>query len=344
MTALKELIVAEIERSGPMPLDRYMALCLSHPEHGYYMSKEPFGLGGDFTTAPEISQMFGELIGLWVGDMWTRQGQPENTALVELGPGRGTLMADALRALQKVPAWTVGAPHFVETSLRLRAVQKSAHAHATWHDTLSTLPSDGPLYVVANELFDALPIKQFEKTQSGWRERAIEADRDGLAFTHLPENAESNFPQNAAVGDIIEQCPAAQLLIGDLAHRILKQGGAALIIDYGFMDAKGGDSFQAVQKHRYTDPLAAPGEADLTAHVDFRALAATATSAGCAVHGPVTQGAFLGQLGMPIRARALGGPALRDAARLMDGDAMGILFKVIAITQPDSPAPAGFTS
>lgn len=342
MTALKQLIFEEIEARGPMPLDRYMSLCLSHPQHGYYMSQEPFGRDGDFTTAPEISQMFGELIGLWVGDLWTRQGQPDGPLLVELGPGRGTLMADAKRALEKVPFWPARAPYFVETSLRLRKAQAQLHKEATWHESIETLPVAGPLYVIANELFDALPIKQFEMTEIGWQERALVKNGDALTFSLIAPSSTHGLPSSANIADVAEQCPIGEQLCFDLASRLARQGGAALIIDYGFIGERGGDSFQAVRNHAYADPLAAPGEADVTAHVNFTALKAQALAAGCAVHGPTTQGAFLGQLGMPLRARALGGEALRAATRLMDGDAMGALFKVMSITAPNSPAPAGF--
>ncbi|MEO0411155.1 MAG: SAM-dependent methyltransferase [Pseudomonadota bacterium] len=342
MTELKALILADIAKTGPMPLDQYMTLCLAHPEHGYYMTKEPFGRDGDFITAPEISQMFGELIGLWIGDLWTRQGQPDGPTLIELGPGRGTLMADARRSLEKVPLWPDSPPHFVETSSRLRMLQAERHTDAIFHETIETAPSTLPLFMVANELFDALPIRQMEMTAQGWKERAITANSADLAFTLIDYKPGPDLPTNAKVGDIFEVCPAADILCQAIAERIMTQGGAVLIVDYGYTAAEAGDSFQAIEKHRYADPLANPGTADLTAHVNFAALAGGARAAGCAVHGPVTQGHFLGQLGLPLRARALGGSALRDAARLMDGEAMGTLFKVLAFTQPGSPPPAGF--
>ncbi|MEM7568810.1 MAG: SAM-dependent methyltransferase [Pseudomonadota bacterium] len=342
MNELQALIIAEIDQNGPMPLSRYMSLCLSHPQHGYYMTKEPFGVSGDFTTAPEISQMFGELIGLWIGDLWTRQGKPSGPILAELGPGRGTLMADALRALQKVPDWPDAPVHFVETSPRLRAIQAQAHPGVTWHDTAETLPDDGPLYIVANELFDALPIDQWVRTERGWAEQSVtHADTD-LQFTLKDVAEHPNLPSDAAPGDTYERCPIGERLCSQLASQVMKAGGAALIIDYGYTSQAAGDSLQAMKNHSYADPLNDPGEADLTAHVNFGALAGAGRTAGATIYGPATQNLFLGQLGLPLRARALGGTALRDAARLMDTAAMGDLFKVLAIAPPTSPPPAGF--
>lgn len=348
MTALKQQLRAIIAETGPMPLARYMAECLSHPIHGYYMKQDPLGASGDFTTAPEISQMFGELIGLWIGDIWARQGQPKHPALIELGPGRGTLMTDIKRALAKVPGWPAQTPvHFVESSPALRMVQKAAHPSAAWYDDIDAIGSTGTPYIIANELFDALPIHQFEKTPNGWRERyVVPSGADGLGLAALASGPDitplipSAF-KAAEAGSVLELCPIGQTIAQQIAQRIETSGGAALMIDYGYGDAALGDSFQAVQGHRYCDPFDAPGDADLTAHVNFQMLKDVG-SAHCAVHGPMAQGAFLNALGLSIRAKALGGNAHKDAERLASPDQMGTLFKAISYTPHSSPAPAGF--
>ncbi len=343
MSPFKALIAKLIEAEGPMPLSDYMALCLGHPDYGYYQSKEPFGRGGDFITAPEISQMFGELIGAWIADLWTRQGKPQGAALVELGPGRGTLMSDIRRTLKSVPEWPRETPvHLVETSKRLRAQQKAAHPDANWFDSFEDVPRTGPLYIMANELFDALPIRQFIRRGDVWKERSVVNSAGALGLADTATSIPVAAPKEAEDGDIWELCQAGRTLMREIAHAIKTSGGAALVIDYGFTKHAFGDTVQAIEKARFGDPFENPGEADLTAHVNFAMLKETALEAGAAAHGPTTQGAFLLDLGLPLRARALGGPALRDAARLADPEAMGDLFKVLAVTPPGSPIPAGF--
>lgn len=331
-----------------MPLHRYMAECLSHHVHGYYMKQDPFGADGDFTTAPEISQMFGELIGLWIGDLWSRQGSPENPSLIELGPGRGTLMTDIQRALKKVPGWPgEGAhTHFVETSPALKTLQQHAHPKAQWHTDVAHIKPAGPCYIIANELFDALPIRQFERTSAGWRERFVLAQGESLQL-HAPTSGPDISPlipegfRDAPMGSILELCAAAEAICQHMAGAVAHHGGAALIIDYGYSQAALGDSFQAMQAHRYVDPFAAPGDADLTAHVNFQSLRDVASQA-CAVFGPIGQGAFLNALGLQIRAQALGPEAQDQAQRLAAPDHMGTLFKALAFTPKGSPPPAGF--
>lgn len=347
MTALKRHLISLIRETGPMPLHRYMAECLSHRVHGYYMKQDPFGADGDFTTAPEISQMFGELIGLWIGDLWARQGSPENPNLIELGPGRGTLMTDIQRALKKVPGWPEAAcTHFVETSPTLKALQQRAHPKAQWHTAFASIRLQGPCYIIANELFDALPIRQFERTSAGWRERYVLADGEHLQL-QAPAAGPDVSPlipqafQQAKTGSVLEHCAAAEVICQQMSSAVAAHGGAGLIIDYGYSQAALGDSFQAMQAHSYVDPFEAPGDADLTAHVNFQRLQ-DAAAQGCAVFGPIEQGAFLNALGLNMRAKALGPAAQKQAARLASPEHMGTLFKALAFTPKDSPPPAGF--
>lgn len=348
ITAFKQQLIQIMLETGPMPLDRYMAECLSHPVHGYYIKQDPFGAHGDFTTAPEISQMFGELIGLWIGDLWTRQGKPKNPGLIELGPGRGTLMADIQRALAKVTGWPKDAPiRFIETSPALRKAQEKRHPSATWYRDFGSLPRRGPAYIIANELFDALPIKQFEKTSNGWRERYVVPAGTQLALAALETGPDVSplIPQefkHAPTGSVLELCPLGRTIAEQMGHYVTQKGGAALMIDYGYESASLGDSFQAVADHSYVSPLDAPGNADLTAHVDFGMLTASGQSAGCDVYGPVTQGSFLNGLGLGIRAKSLGQSAMEDAKRLADPGQMGTLFKAIAFAPKGSVPPAGF--
>ena len=308
----------------------------------YYATHDPFA---DFTTAPEISQMFGELIGAWAAVMWRLLGAPALFNLVEAGPGRGTLLADALRALSRVaPAFTAAARvHLIETSPRLRAEQASRIPCATWHNTLDTVP-DGPAIVIANEFLDALPIRQFVRTQPGWAERHVTGGR----FVELPAEAPA---RQVPVGSVVEIGEAALGWTAALAARLSRHGGAALILDYGTAHTQPGDSLQALRHGRPADPLSDPGRADLTAHVDFAALARAAEEAGAAAYGPIPQGIFLGRLGLAARtarlaaahpARAAG---LADAAsRLAAPSRMGTLFKALCLTHPDAPEPPGFAS
>ncbi|MDT8759013.1 SAM-dependent methyltransferase [Sphingomonas psychrotolerans] len=315
----------------------------------YYATRDPLGSRGDFTTAPEISQMFGELIGLWLADLWERAGRPA-ARYVELGPGRGTLAADALRAMAK--AGLAPQVDMVETSPTLRAAQSERVPHAEWHLDLVGLPDDAPLLVVANEFFDALPIRQLIATGEGWRERLV-ACQDTL---FLPIAGDRSFDMiiprdllHSPPGSILETSPAGVAILRNLAARLLAQGGAALIIDYGYEGPAIGDTLQAVRGHAYANPFEDPGEADLTAHVDFATLREAAEAEGLIVHGPVTQGAFLSALGIVMRAEALAkaspdrAEALStDRDRLIHPEQMGELFKVIALTAPGWPIPAGF--
>ena len=340
-----------------MTVERYMALCLGHPVYGYYRTRDPLGARGDFTTAPEISQMFGELIGLWAAEVWRAMGEPSPVRLVELGPGRGTLMADALRAARVLPAFrSATAVHLVETSPALRARQEAALAPAgapvSWHGDLAEVP-DGPAIVIANEFFDALPIRQFVGTERGWCERLVGLSEGGLAFGLAPEPAR-DVPLPVRPGATLEWPAAGVAVMGTLAARLAAQGGAGLVIDYGHARRAFGDTLQAVRDHAYADPLADPGEADLTAHVDFSLLASAARGAGATVLGPVLQGDFLRALGIDARAAAIRqratpvqGDAIDAAVARLTGSGegqMGTLFKVLGLGAPDLPPLAGFPS
>ncbi|GGE18731.1 ATP synthase subunit beta [Polymorphobacter glacialis] len=327
MSGLAEALRGRIAAGGPLRLDDWMAACNGH----YYAGRDPFGAAGDFVTAPEISQMFGELIGGWVGDLWTRAGCPE-AVLSEFGPGRGTLMGDLQRVLGTLPAGPGTLDlHLVETSPVLRAAQ--THLPATWHDRVQDLPDDKPMIVVANEFFDALPIRQF----LGGAERVVDVDGDGFVAATLPSDAPP--------GEVCEPGLAIMALVGE---RLRRHGGAALIIDYGYWQAQGVDSLQALRHHESADPFAAPGESDLTAHVDFAALARAAGDVR--VSGPLPQGVWLGRLGIEARAAALKRRATPAQAagieaalvRLTAPTTMGALFKVMALSSRDWPVPAGF--
>ncbi|WP_333824480.1 class I SAM-dependent methyltransferase [Pinisolibacter sp.] len=357
-TPLEHRIRALVRLNGPLPVFDYMALCLGDPEHGYYMAREPFGQAGDFVTAPEVSQMFGEMIGAFVVETWERLGRPAPFNLVEFGPGRGTLMADLLRVARRVPAFLAAARlHLVETSPRLRAKQAATLANQslkpTWHDRLDTLP-DGPLLVVANEFFDALPIRQFELRDGRWHERVVGLDETGgLAFglgpTTLPTDAVSPRAGRPEEGSIVEISPVGVEIMTALAKRVVAERGLVVAVDYGYAGPAFGDTFQAIRAHTYVDPLGRPGEADLTAHVDFTALAAAATRAGAAAHGPIEQGDFLLALGLAERAGRLGADKdeaaraeiVSQVSRLVGPEEMGSLFKVLAVTPP-GVVPPGF--
>ncbi len=334
--ALAERLARAIALGGPIPVSQFMAAANAH----YYATRDPLGAGGDFTTAPEISQMFGELIGAWAADLWDRAGQPA-VAWVELGPGRGTLTADALRVMAR--AGLTPPVHLVETSPTLRQAQAERVAHATWHDTLATLPADVPLIVVANEFFDALPIRQLVRAGGGWHERLV-ACQDTLflpiAGAGIPDTIIPPALRDAAPGSIIETSPASVAIMADLSARIVDQGGAALVIDYGYDGPAVGDTLQAVRGHAYANPFADPGEIDLTAHVDMATLGLVATASGARLSGTTGQGAFLRALGIDQRAAALGERVAADRARLVDD--MGTLFRVIAVSHSDWPQPAGF--
>ncbi|WP_243846623.1 class I SAM-dependent methyltransferase [Sphingomonas japonica] len=342
---LADRLARAITLAGPIPLSQFMGAANAH----YYATRDPLGQRGDFTTAPEISQMFGELIGLALTDLWDRAGRPP-ARYVEYGPGRGSLAADALRAMATVEF----APpvHLIETSPALRAIQAERVPGAEWAIDLVGIPDDGALLVVANEFFDALPIRQLIRTAEGWRERLV-ACQDTL---FLPIAGNQGFdaiipPQfkDAPVGSILETSPQSVAVLRALAARLLVQGGAALIVDYGYVGPAIGDTFQAVRGHAFANPFDDPGEADLTAHVDFGTLAEAARIEGLDVHGPIGQGAFLDALGIGPRADALIRAVPQEAEavaaarrRLTDADAMGQLFQVLAVTAPGWPVPAGF--
>jgi SAM-dependent MidA family methyltransferase len=353
MNALGRVLVRRIAADGPMRLSDYMAECLLNPSHGYYATRDPFGAGGDFTTAPEISQMFGELLGLCLAQAWLDQGRPSPFALAEIGPGRGTLMADMLRAIRAVPGMTDAARvHLVEASPTLRARQGQVlKAEAPqWHDRVESLPAL-PLFLVANEFFDALPIRQFERHGDGWAERMVGL-RGGRLVPGLgpvtPYPALAHRLADTVEGDVVETCPAAGPIAREIARRVARHGGVALIVDYGGRHSLG-DTFQAVKGHAPTDPFAEPGEADLTAHVDFEPLADAIAAAGAAVTALAPQGVFLERLGIAARAevlaRGLAGPALQAhlAAhrRLTHPDEMGQLFKVLAAYPKGKAPPPG---
>jgi NADH dehydrogenase [ubiquinone] 1 alpha subcomplex assembly factor 7 len=352
MTVLAAALRARIAEHGPISVAAYMEACLSDPQHGYYRRRDPLGAQGDFTTAPEISQMFGELLGLWALETWRLLGVTAPLRLVELGPGRGTLMADALRALRKAaPPVEV---HLVEINLALRERQRTALGDATviWHDAIDTLPH-GPAILLANEFFDALPVRQFVRDDDGWHERMVGLSGAQFAFTAGPVLADPPLApahRDAPVGAIVEVGSAAQAMIAALAARLRAQGGALLLIDYGAARSAPGDSLQALRAHQPVDPLAAPGECDLTAHVDFAALASVAVAAGAKAYGPVAQGIFLNRLGivaraamLTTRATAAQAKAIEAACKRLIGDSeMGTLFKVLAIAGPEAPVLPGF--
>ena len=334
-----------IERGGAIPVAQYMAEANAH----YYATRDPLGTDGDFTTAPEISQMFGELCGLWLADLWLRAGSPP-AAYAELGPGRGTLTVDALRAMRAV---RLEPPiHFVETSAMLRAAQAERVPQARWHDAVAGLPGTQPLLLVANEFFDALPVRQLIATEAGWRERLVALGEEGFVPVAGAQAMDAAIPQSlrdSSLGTIVETSPAAAAIAAEIAARIADQGGAALFIDYGHAGPAAGDTLQAVKDHGFADPFTDPGERDLTAHVDFTALAKEGRAAGLKVFGPVGQGEWLNGLGLAARAASLAKAAPERAHeiiaardRLSRPAEMGQVFKVLAFVAADWPPPEGF--
>ena len=357
-TPLLALIRERVRDRGPLTVADYIALVLNHPEHGYYHSRNPFGAAGDFVTAPDISQMFGEMIGAWLVACWHQINPPTPLRLVELGPGRGQLLADVVRTVTRLTG--IGSDlevHLVESSRRLREVQRAKlpDLAITWHDALETVP-DGPFALIANEFFDALPVHQLICRETGWAERLITSGDDGrLVFTDgkAPAALLDMIPNAAAAlsGEIAEVSPIRRDLARHIGERIAHDGGIALIIDYGAaVDRPTGDTLQAVSQHDIVDPLERPGEADLTTHVEFKSLIHAVQASGARTFGPIPQGAFLRRLGMEQRALALSkhtderqAADLRHALfRLTDANAMGELFKAIALTRPNFPAPPGF--
>jgi NADH dehydrogenase [ubiquinone] 1 alpha subcomplex assembly factor 7 len=360
---LETEIRRRIAAAGPMPVAEYMTLCLTDSEHGYYTTRDPLGARGDFITAPEVSQMFGEMIGLWMAAAWKQMGSPENLRIIELGPGRGTLMKDALRAAKVMPAFRDAVVlHLVEISPALEEQQERTLEHLStpmfWHPSINDVPK-GPAIIVANEFFDALPISQMVKTEFGWHERQIEIDAAGnLAFTLAPDplpQFDRLLPpsaRKAPAGSIFEWRDDRVAM--ELSRRLARDGGVALVIDYGHVESAVGDTLQAIGQHAYADPLSAPGNLDLTAHVDFQALAKAAEAMGANGFGPLEQSQFLRRLGIEQRATALktknpnipSGDIDAALSRLIGEGrtGMGALFKAAAFAHPAFGVPPGFES
>lgn len=355
---LKRHIVELIRLEGPITVARYMALCLGHPTLGYYTTRDPFGAAGDFTTAPEISQMFGELLGLWAAQVWLDMGAPADARLIEIGPGRGTLMADALRAISRAAP---GMPErvdvvLVETSPTLRAAQQQklagAPARVIWAAQVEAALT-GPAIILANELLDALPVHQFVRTPEGWRERMVGLDSAGGLVFGLAAATRDDIATEGPVGAVLEIPLASDALILSVAGHLAKAGGAALFIDYGSARTGFGDTLQAVKGHAFADPLAEPGQADLTTQVNFERAAVVARSASARAHPLITQAELLERLGLRQRAAALASRATPEqaaaiaeaVARLTDpGErGMGALFKALALSHPGLALP-GFDS
>jgi SAM-dependent MidA family methyltransferase len=352
VTALKDRIAALIAAQGPVSVADYMSIANA----GYYATRDPLGRAGDFITAPEISQVFGEMLGLWCVQVWHDQGRCATKRLVELGPGRGTLMADALRAMRVAPEFLDGLEIvLVETSPALRQAQQERlrewDGRVRWSDRFDSALGDRPLFLLANEFFDALPIRQYVKTVRGWRERMVTLAGGKLDFAlspvPVPDTAIPPGRGDAPDGGVCEVCPSALALADEIAHIVAMQGGGALIVDYGYDRPGFGETLQAVADHAFTGILDDPGESDLSAHVDFASLAAAASHA--AVSGPVTQAEFLDDIGIVRRFEQL---ASRNTAmasdlwsqldRLVNPEQMGTLFKALAIVPPGAPTPPGF--
>ncbi|WP_438986669.1 class I SAM-dependent methyltransferase [Marivivens donghaensis] len=348
MTALADLLKRRIATTGPITLADYMSEALLHPEHGYYTTRDPLGATGDFVTSPEISQMFGEMIGLCLAQAWMDQGRP-NGVLAELGPGRGTLMQDILRATKGVAGFHDALDlHLVEASPVLRAAQSARLPNPTFHADVSTLP-DAPLFLVANEFFDALPVRQFQRDGTGWRERMVGLEGDTLTIglsAAAPIALLEHRLADTKDGDLVEVCPALPAIMGQIGERIGTRGGAALIIDYGDWRSQG-DTLQALRGHKPVDPLDAPGTADLTTHVDFEVITQSAAPARFTRITP--QGVFLERLGITQRAQSLAQSMSGDALeshiaahrRLTHPSEMGDLFKVVGIYPDAHTPPAG---
>lgn len=357
MSPLARRLKQRIREDGPLTVEQWMLACLADPDDGYYMTRDPLGRAGDFITAPEISQMFGELLGLWAAVVWHSMGSPGAVRLIELGPGRGTLMRDALRAAATMPGFTPAlSVHMVETSPVLRKAQQETLADVpcpiAWHDALADVP-DGPVLIFANEFLDALPIRQWVSHNNVWHERMVEHDGQSFIYATGAEIAPSHVPgflKSVPEGLIFETAPAVEAVTGEIALRLGAQGGAALLIDYGHAERSVGETLQALKGHGFADPLADPGEQDLTAHVDFACAGDVARAAGAMAWGPITQGALLERLGIAARAtklllnasKAQAEDIARARTRLVGDDDMGRLFKALALTHPALPAPPGF--
>lgn len=346
-----------IAHDGPISIERYMSLALTHPTKGYYTTRDPFGAQGDFVTAPDMSQMFGELIGLWAAQVWGQIGSPASVQLVELGPGRGVLMADALRAAKAAPEFFAAIDVQLVEASDVLAEQQAERLRAcgrpvTRRKTIEEVPP-GPAIFIANEFFDALPVRHYVKTPEGWRERLVGLDGHGGLSFGLSGEVETYLKAQAPEGSILEVSAASQRLMTQIAARIVTQNGALLAIDYGYDHTGLGETLQAVKAHEFVDPLAEPGEADLTTHVDFAALARSALSTNAQAFGPVGQGDFLREIGMLQRAEALKSRATPEQREEIDaavarltgsGDnEMGTLFKVLAVTRRGIRDVPGFS-
>lgn len=356
MTPLGREIAETIAQDGPITVERYMALCLGHPSHGYYATRDPFGASGDFVTAPEITQMFGELIGLWCAEVWRRMGEPARVALIELGPGRGTLMADALRAARAVPGFRDALDvTLVETSPTLRQIQRENLAATgvplRWALTIEEALGARPILLLANEFFDALPIRQFVRTEAGWRERMVGLVDGALAFGLAAEPPADLRLPSRPIGFVLELNPQGVAIAARIGAHLAAHGGAALALDYGEAYSAG-DTLQAMRRHGFVDPLAEPGEADLTAQVDFGALARAGRAAGAASMALLAQADLLERLGLHARAAQLSRTATSSQADAIGGavrrltdrspSGMGALFKALAIGHPALGPLPGF--
>ena len=360
MNALGQRIAALIAAQGPISVAEFMTMALHDPQGGYYATRDPFGAAGDFITAPEISQVFGEFLGLWCVQVWQDQGRPARKRLIELGPGRGTLMNDALRALKVAPEFLDGLEVvLVEASPALTAIQRTAlkdhDVQLRWTARFdSSFDDGGALFVIANEFFDALPIRQYVRTLQGWRERMVTVGADGaldfvLSPTPVPSSSIPSDRQGAPDGGVYEACASALGLSEEIARIVARWGGAALIVDYGYDKTGFAETLQAMADHGFAGVLQDPGEGDLSAHVDFSALAGAAVRGGAAAFGPVTQSEFLRELGVPQRIERLAarhpeaaGDLRSGLERLIGPDQMGTLFKALAIMPKTAANPPGF--
>lgn len=359
MTALLDLIKAEIRDNGPMDLGRYMGLCLGHPTHGYYMTRDPLGVQGDFTTAPEISQLFGDVIGGWLADAWVKMGAPDPFYLVECGPGRGTLMADILRVTKTLPAFHAAAKiHLIEMSPILREKQQETLSgyDVTWHDDFGEVPADAPLILIGNEFLDALPIRRFMHLKRGWQEEVVRLDEKGdltLGLVPADHGMVAMIPPmllKPAKTECIEISPVLNQYLKSIYEHIGMTTGIALFIDYGYPQTACGKTLQAVKKHHSVSIFDAPGETDLTAHVNFETVGTFAMQQGLTVHGPVPQGDYLRRVGIEARMAVLNKNATdrqiedlkKSINRLTGYDQMGQLFKVMAIASNPALNLEGF--
>ncbi|CAN5416449.1 class I SAM-dependent methyltransferase [soil metagenome] len=347
---LRDRLIAQVRESGPMSVAQYMTACLHDPQDGYYATRPALGADGDFITAPLVSQMFGELIGLWAVETWERLGRPSPLRLVEMGPGDGTLMDDMLRAARLAPAFVVAADVWlVETSEPLKARQRATLGDGvSWATSLTEVPDDAPMILIANELLDCLPPRQFVRTETRWAERVVGLDGAGSLTFGLSAAALGQLLPDAPVSSVLEHSPIQEALGSELGARIAADGGAALLIDYGRDAAGFGDTLQALRRHVKESPLVSPGEADLTVHADFPAVLAAAAREGAATAAILTQGEFLVRLGIGARAEALTAARPdrsevieRQLERLVSPDQMGELFKVVCIHTPGL-VPPGF--